>query len=104
MKYRPDYPETFESLEAARIHVDAYVVWYNTEHRHSGIALFTPDQVHDGSWEEVWAVRARTAEEYYAKYPERFRTPPRVATPAGVVGINHEPAIVEDREVTAKAA
>lgn len=104
MKYRPDYPGTFESLEAARIHVDAYVVWYNTEHRHSGIALFTPDQVHDGSWEEVWAVRARTAEEYYAKYPERFRTPPRVATPAGVVGINHEPAIVEDREVTAKAA
>jgi putative transposase len=104
MKYRPDYPATFESLETARAHIDDYVVWYNTEHRHSGIALFTPDQVHDGSWEDVWRQRNRALEAYYAKHPERFRTAPQVAMPAGVVGINHELAIVEDQQTTAEAA
>ena len=88
MKYRPDYPGMFDSLEAARAHIDRYVVWYNTEHRHSGIALFTPDQVHDGTWEEVWLQRDRTLAAYHAKHPERFRTQPQAATPAGVVGIN----------------
>lgn len=104
MKYRPNYPGMFESLETARTHIDDYVVWYNTEHRHSGIALFTPDQVHNGSWAQVWSVRVRAAEEYYAKHPKRFHAPPEVPKPVGVVGINHEPAIVEDQEFTAEAA
>ena|SRR5699024_8607207 len=104
MKYRPNYPGMFESLETARAHIDDYVVWYNTEHRHSGIALFTPDQVHDGSWAQVWSVRVRAAEEYYAKHPKRFHAPPEVPKPVGVVGINHELAIVEDQEFTAEAA
>lgn len=104
MKYRPDYPGMFESLEAARAHIDAYVDWYNTEHRHSGIALFTPNQVHDGSWEGVWNDRSRALDEYCAKHPKRFRTPPQAAMPAGVVGINHEPVIVEDQEFTTEAA
>lgn len=104
MKYRPDYPKTFESLEAARAHIDAYVVWYNTEHRHSGIALFTPNQVHDGSWEEAWNARVKANDEYYARHPERFHAPPQVPKPAGVVGINHEPVLVEVQENTAEAA
>lgn len=104
MKYRPNYPGTFESLEAARTHIDAYVLWYNTEHRHSGIALFTPNQVHDGSWDEAWNVRVRASEDYYAKHPERFHAPPEVPKPAGVVGINHEPEIVENQKITAQAA
>ncbi|GAA0037515.1 IS3 family transposase [Brevibacterium metallidurans] len=104
MKYRPDYPGTFESLETARAHIDGYVVWYNTEHRHSGIALFTPDQVHDGSWEEVHADRARSLDAYYAAHPERFHTPPRVAAPAGVVGINHETPKVGGHQLTSEAA
>lgn len=104
MKYRPDYPGMFDSLEVARAHIDGYVVWYNSEHRHSGIALFTPDQVHDGSWEEVWMQRDRALGEYYAKHPERFRTKPQVATPAGVVGINHETPEIADQQTTAEAA
>jgi putative transposase len=50
MKYRPNYPGTFESLEVARAHLAEYVPWYNTTHKHSGIALFSPQEVHDGSW------------------------------------------------------
>ncbi|QAY62867.1 transposase [Xylanimonas allomyrinae] len=43
MKYRPNYPGAFDSLDQARAHVDAYVPWYNANHKHSGIALFSPD-------------------------------------------------------------
>ncbi len=50
MKYRPNYPGTFATLEDARAYMNWYVPWYNANHKHSGIALFSPDQVHDGSW------------------------------------------------------
>ena len=33
MKYRPNYPGTFESLEAARDHLNEYVPWYNTSRK-----------------------------------------------------------------------
>lgn len=57
MKYRPNYPSTFEAVETARVFIDGYVDWYNAEHRYSGIAYFTPSQVHDGSWGGVWVRR-----------------------------------------------
>ena len=50
MKYRPNYPGTFDDLDHARTHMATYVPWYNGQHKHSGIALFSPDQVHDGTW------------------------------------------------------
>ena len=41
MKYRPNYPGTFDTLEQARAFMAWYVPWYNAEHKHSGIALFS---------------------------------------------------------------
>jgi transposase InsO family protein len=49
MKYRPNYPGTFTGIDGARAWVSAYVSWYNQHHRHSGIALFTPSEVHNGN-------------------------------------------------------
>jgi hypothetical protein len=40
MKYRPGYPGMFETIEAARAHMASYVLWHNSQHKHSGIALF----------------------------------------------------------------
>ena len=37
MKYRPDYPETFETIGDAREFVARYVPWHNQHHTHSGI-------------------------------------------------------------------
>lgn len=88
MKYRPDYPRIFASVEAARTYLDTYVAWYNTKHKHAGIALFSPQQVGDGTWVEVWEVRDRALQAYYERYPERFRVRPVTPTPAGRVGIN----------------
>jgi transposase InsO family protein len=88
MKYRPNYPKTFDGLQAARDHLTGYVPWYNTTHKHSGIALFSPRQVHDGSWRQVHRVRDHALQGYHQKHPERFRARPRTPAPAGVVGIN----------------
>ena len=48
LKYRPEFPERFGSLEDARAHCQRFFHWYNHEHRHSGIALMTPHAVHHG--------------------------------------------------------
>ena len=37
LKYMPDFPDRFGSLEAARAFCDGFFVAYNHEHRHSGI-------------------------------------------------------------------
>lgn len=88
MKYRPNYPGTFETIDQARAYMDWYVPWYNQNHKHSGIALFSPDEVHDGTWRESWAQRDATQQAYYEQHPERFRRRPRTPAPAGSVGIN----------------
>lgn len=88
MKYRPGYPRVFADLESARTYLSKYVPWYNHEHKHSGIALFSPSQVHDGSWREAWQQRETALQRYFEAHPERFRARPRTPTPAGTVGIN----------------
>lgn len=88
MKYRPGYPRVFKSVETARAYIDEYVPWYNTAHKHSGIALFSPSQVHDGSWVDVWDVRDAALQSYYRKNPARFRRRPVTPSPADHVGIN----------------
>lgn len=88
MKKRPDYPGVFATLEHARAWVDQYVVWFNTMHRHTGIARFTPDQVHNGTWRQQHAIRERTLAAYHQSHPERFRSRPKVRAPDETVGIN----------------
>jgi putative transposase len=88
MKYRPNYPGLFNDLEAARVWVSVYVSWYNQHHRHSGVALFTPDAVHNGTWAQHWDRRDHALQAYYDAHPERFRHRPRTNTPSPLVGIN----------------
>lgn len=47
------------TLQAARDYLTTYVNWYNHEHKHSGIALFSPAQVGDGTWITAWTSRDR---------------------------------------------
>ena len=80
LKYRPDFPERFGSLEDARAHGADFFPWYNTEHRHSSLGLHTPHDVHFGLAEARRAHRAVVLAAAYAATPERFvRRPP---TPA----------------------
>lgn len=42
MKYTPDYPERFASVNGARAWMEGFTAYYNHEHRHSGIGYHTP--------------------------------------------------------------
>ena len=77
LKYRPTFPARFGSLEDARAFCSEFFAWYNTCHRHAGIGLLTPADVHAGRAPEITAARAVTLDAAYAAHPERFvRRPP----------------------------
>jgi putative transposase len=77
LKYRPEFPNRFQTIEQARDHCRRFFRWYNHEHRHSGIGLMTPTAVHHRQAEELHATRARVLEAAHARNPERFvRRPP----------------------------
>lgn len=72
MKYRPDYPDRFGSIEDARQWAREFFQWYNEEHYHSGLGLLTPEMVHYGAAERVRAQRQQVLDRAYAQHPERF--------------------------------
>jgi len=72
MKYRPNYPDRFDSLDHARSWARVFFTWYNHEHHHTGLGLMTPTVVHHGQVDEVRAKRQRVLDEAYAAHPERF--------------------------------
>ena len=72
MKYRPDFPDRFGSIEHARSHSRCFLGWYNDEHRHSGIGLMTPAAVHYGEAHALYTERARILTEAYHAHPQRF--------------------------------
>ncbi len=72
LKYRPGFPEHFGSIEDARSFCRQFFTWYNTEHRHSGIAMLTPDSVHYNHCEGILNARSITLMNAYLDHPERF--------------------------------
>ena len=72
LKYRPDFPERFGAIEDARAHGGDFFRWYNTEHRHSGIGLMTPHDVHHGLAAERLVDRTAVLVKAHAAHPERF--------------------------------
>jgi putative transposase len=79
LKYRPTFPERFDSLEQARAHSQDFFLWYNSAHYHSGIALLTPETVHYGLAEVTLEARAQTLQAAFLAHPERFKG--RLPTP-----------------------
>lgn len=77
LKYFPTFPKQFTSLDHARQFIDAFFDHYNNHHRHSGIGLHTPADVHLGRHIAVRAQRQAVLDAAYAFHPERFRRPPR---------------------------
>ena len=48
LKYMPGFPARFASLDDARAFFRRFFAWYNDEHRHTGLNLHTPADVHLG--------------------------------------------------------
>lgn len=72
LKYRPDFPERFGSIQDVRSWAQGFFHWYNYKHRHSSLALMTPAMVHSGRGEQVLAQRKVVLSSAYLAHPERF--------------------------------
>jgi putative transposase len=87
MKYVPDFPDRFGSLEDARAFRDGFFLAYNHEHRHSGIGMHTPASVHFGTAEQIHTQRQATLDRAHAAHLRRFArrpTPPRLPEAAWI--------------------
>ena len=104
LKYQPDYPGEFASFTHARAWCQEFIGWFNEEHQHSGLALFTPADVFYGRVEEVAARRQSALDTAYAAHPERFPNgPPVVQRPPGAVHINPLPIDATSEAAAAQA-
>jgi putative transposase len=72
LKYCPQFPKRFGSIEDARSFCREFFTWYNQDHRHGGIGLMTPRDVHHGKVEAVTQVRKAALAEAFSAHPERF--------------------------------
>jgi putative transposase len=72
VKYQPEFPATFANLAEARAFCRVFFEWYNTQHRHSSLALLTPADVHHGYAQERLEQRQVIMDAAYAVHPERF--------------------------------
>jgi len=81
LKYRPEFPDRFGSIEDSRTHCRVFFDWYNHEHYHSGIALLTPASVHTGQAPGILAQRNLVLEAAFTQHPERFKGRMPVAQP-----------------------
>jgi len=89
MKYRPEFPDRFGCIQDARGFGGTFFPWYNDVHRHSGVALYTPADVHYGRTEEIQQRRQATLDAAYQQHPKRFiHKAPEAALPPQAVWIN----------------
>jgi putative transposase len=101
LKYRPDFPERFGCIQDARAFCSPFFAWYNNDHRHEGLELHTPHDVHFGLAHERTALRASVLHAAFAEHPERFPNgPPAAKPPPAEVWINKPIPLREDTITT----
>jgi len=88
LKYRPEFPDQFGSIEDARAFCQRFFRWYNHEHRHSGLGFHAPASVHFGQAGQIQLQRERVLQAAYFAHPERFvrqlPLPPPLPGPAWI--------------------
>ncbi len=88
LKYRPEFPGRFGSIEDGRAFCQRFFQWYNHQHRHSGLGFHTPAAVHFSHAAGIQVERARVLQAAYADHPERFvrhtPVPPQLPGPAWI--------------------
>jgi putative transposase len=99
MKYRPEFPRRFASIEDARLFCRSFIDWYNGVHRHSGIGLLTPEAVHHGRANAMTERRAAVLDAAFAARPDRFVSgapqPPRLPIAAWINPPDDEQAALQ---------
>ena len=94
LKFAPVFPDRFASIGHAREFINDFVDGYNHTHRHSGIGLNTPADVHYGLAAAKAAQRSRTLATARQRTPQRFTTTtdPKILTIPQTAWINQPEA------------
>jgi len=89
MKYHPEFPGRFDGTDHAQRYCRSFFPWYNHEHRHGGIAMLTPADVHFGRAGGRLRDRQRVLDAAWRANPERFvRGMPKPEAVPSAVWIN----------------
>ena len=72
LKYRPEFPVRFQSLQHGEAFCQQFFVWYNKEHYHSGITWLTPESVHYKRDKDSLTQRYAVLMQAFLARPERF--------------------------------
>ena len=84
LKYQPEFPKRFQTIDEARTFCRRFFAWYNEDHHHAGIGLMTPDQIHFGQASAIHAARQTALDAAFLSTPERFvrqrPKPPQIPT------------------------
>ena len=101
LKFAPVFPERFGSLADARAFMATFVDGDNHHHRHTGIGLNTPADVHYGHAAAKATERSAALAEARQRHPERFATTndPKILTIPDAAWINQPAA--DDVELAA---
>ena len=105
LKFAPVFPERFASVGEARAFMAMFVDGYNHCHRHTGIGLNTPADVHYGLAAANAIERSATLTAARTQHPERFSTTtdPKILALPGATWIN-KPAEKAEEETDQKLA
>lgn len=95
LKYQPDFPPRFDSIEHARAFCQTFFAWYNHEHRHAGIGYLTPAATYHGQALQLYDARQTVLDAAFRLNPERFTqrhpTPPALPPQVGINWPKPEP-------------
>lgn len=88
LKYQPDFPDRFASVEHGRGFCQTFFGWYNDAHYHSGIGYMTPAAMHTGQAAQLYAARQLVLDQAQGNHPGRFTqrhpVPPALPTAVGI--------------------
>lgn len=97
LKYCPQFPERFGSIEEARSFCRQFFNYYNREHYHSGISDLTPESVHYRLDKQIVEWRNQGLIKAYLEHPERFRNKiPKAKSCPDAVWINKPVSVKEE--------
>ena len=84
LKYCPEFPGRFDSVQDAELFCRNFFNWYNRVHFHSGIQWLTPQSVHYDFAEQILEKRYQTLMDAFNSNPRRFNNKPpqqKILTP-----------------------
>lgn len=97
LKYVEKWPDKgFATMGEARDWVQAFVHWYNHEHKHSKINFVSPAERHAGLDTEILAKRKQVLEKAKQANPRRWSGEVRNCEPVGSVMLNPDKPTVDN--------